>query len=53
MEKITIIHISDIHYEFNEPENQGLILNSFFTDLDIQLDLNNKDNTYCVIYIIN
>ncbi len=49
MEKITIIHISDIHYEFNEPENQGLILNSFFTDLDTQLDISNKDNTYCVI----
>jgi DNA repair exonuclease SbcCD nuclease subunit len=49
MEKITIIHISDIHYEFNEPENQGLILNSFFTDLDTQLDLNNKENIYCII----
>lgn len=49
MEKITIIHLSDIHYEFNEPENQGLILNSFFTDLDTQLDPINKDNTYCVI----
>ena len=49
MEKITIIHLSDIHYEFNEPENQGLILNSFFTDLDNQLDPNNKGNIYCVI----
>lgn len=49
MEKITLIHISDIHYEFNEPENQGLILNSFFTDLDTQIDITNKDNTYCVI----
>ncbi|MCP9748388.1 metallophosphoesterase [Lacihabitans sp. CS3-21] len=49
MDKITIIQISDIHYEFNEPETQGLILSSFFIDLDTQLDLNNKDNTYCVI----
>ena len=49
MENITLLHISDIHYEFNEPENQGLIINSFFTDLDTQLDITNKDNTYCVI----
>jgi predicted phosphodiesterase len=49
MEKIDFIHISDIHYEFNEPENQGLILSSFFKDLDLQLDPVNKDNTYCII----
>lgn len=49
MENITLIHISDIHYEFNEPENQGLIINSFFTDLDTQLDTANRDNTFCVI----
>lgn len=49
MENITLIHISDIHYEFNEPENQGLIISSFFTDLDTQLDTTNRDNTYCLI----
>lgn len=49
MENITLIHISDIHYEFNEPENQGLIINSFFTDLETQLDTGNKDNTYCIL----
>lgn len=49
MDKITIIHISDIHYDRNEAENQGLIINSFFTDLDSQLDSSNKDNTYCII----
>lgn len=49
MDKVTIIHISDIHYEFNEPENQGLIINSFFKDLDSQLDPTNKENTYCII----
>ena len=49
MEKTTIIHISDIHFEYNEPENQGLIINSFFSDLVIQLDSNSKENTFCII----
>ncbi len=49
MDKINIIHISDIHYEFNEPENQGLIIDSFFKDLDSQLDPENKEHTYCII----
>lgn len=49
MDKITIIQISDIHYEFNEPENQGLIINAFFKDLDNQVDPTNQENTYCII----
>jgi len=49
MDKIKIIHISDIHFDKNEPENQGLILNSFFNDLqENQLNLN-KESTYCII----
>lgn len=49
MSNIKIIHISDIHYEKNEPENQGLILTSFFNDLDIKIDKSNKENTFCII----
>lgn len=49
MENITVIHISDIHYEFNEPENQGLILNAFFSDLELQIESGNNENTYCII----
>jgi len=49
MSKITVVHVSDIHYEKNEPENQGLILSSFFNDLDNKLDKTNTENTYCII----
>ncbi len=49
MNTITIIHISDIHFGKNEYENQGLVLNSFFKDLDSKIDEVNKDNTYCII----
>jgi len=41
MEKTTIIHISDIHFEYNEPENQGLIINS-----KIKRNGKNYNNTY-------
>jgi predicted phosphodiesterase len=33
----------------NEPENQGLVISSFFKDLDIKTEPNNKENTYCII----
>ena len=49
MSEITIIHISDIHYENNEPENQGLVINSFFDDLEAKFDSANATNTYCII----
>jgi predicted MPP superfamily phosphohydrolase len=49
MSKVNIIHISDIHYEKNEPENQGLVLTSFFNDLEIKIDKTNIENTYCII----
>jgi len=49
MNRISVIHVSDIHYEKNEPENQGLILTSFFTDLQNKIDKNNKENTFCII----
>ena len=49
MSKLTVLHLSDIHYEKNEPENQGLILASFFHDLENKLDKTNRENTYCII----
>jgi len=49
MRKITVIHISDIHYEKNEPENQGLIFTAFFNDLDIKIDKCNLENTFCIL----
>lgn len=49
MSEITVIHISDIHYENNEPENQGLVINSFFDDLEVKINSTAADNTYCII----
>lgn len=49
MSKINIIHISDIHFEKNEPENQGLIINSFFKDLEENQLTLSKESTYCII----
>lgn len=49
MSKIKIIHISDIHFDKNEPENQGLIINSFFNDLEESQSNLNKESTYCII----
>ncbi|HCW06724.1 MAG TPA: hypothetical protein DGG95_05100 [Cytophagales bacterium] len=49
MNKIKVVHISDIHFEKNEPENQGLIINAFFKDISSKLDETNKDFNYCII----
>jgi UDP-2,3-diacylglucosamine pyrophosphatase LpxH len=50
MATTTIIQVSDIHFEGNEPENQGLVLNAFFKDLEITLGgISDKENTYCII----
>lgn len=49
MSEITIIHVSDIHYENNEPENQGLVISSFFDDLETKIDKSDAENTYCII----
>ncbi len=49
MSKIKIIHISDIHFDKNEPENQGLIINSFFNDLEENRSNLSKESTYCII----
>lgn len=49
MNKISVLHISDIHFEKNEPENQGLVISSFFHDLEHYLLQNDRDNNYCII----
>lgn len=49
MGEITIIHVSDIHYEKNEPENQGLVISSFFDDLETKINPAHATNTYCII----
>lgn len=49
MNPIKLIHISDIHYAKNEPENQGLILKAFFEDLRSKESEMNFEYTYCII----
>jgi Predicted phosphohydrolases len=49
MNTIKIIHISDIHFDKNEPENQGLILSSFFKDLELKQNEMDYASTYCII----
>jgi UDP-2,3-diacylglucosamine pyrophosphatase LpxH len=49
MKEIKIIHLSDIHYDKNEPENQGLVLNSFFNDLEGKEQEFIYESTYCII----
>lgn len=46
---MNIIIISDIHFEKNEPENQGKVLKAFFEDLQVQIPLEEKDSTFCFI----
>jgi UDP-2,3-diacylglucosamine pyrophosphatase LpxH len=50
MNSISVIQISDIHFDRNESENQGLVLNAFFKDLDAIFNNEcNKENVYCII----
>lgn len=49
MKEIKIIHLSDLHYDKNEPENQGLVLNSFFTDLESKVKELTYESSYCII----
>ncbi len=49
MRRISIVHISDIHFDKCEPENQGLIINAFFKDLNSLLVDKPKDDIYCII----
>lgn len=45
---INILHISDIHYGWGKPEEDGLILDAFFEDLKRSLSGNFEEN-FCVI----
>ena len=47
MDNIKIIQISDIHFNTNNLDDNLLVLNAFFEDLNIYVW--NKDTTYCVI----
>lgn len=46
---IRIIHLSDIHYRQNWEENQGIVLNNFFSDLEKQILLTPNDTYYLII----
>ena len=49
MSDIHILCLSDIHFDKNEPENQGLVVTEFFRDLPNVLENIDKDNLYCII----
>lgn len=49
MENLYLLCLSDIHFNKNEPEGQGLVLNEFFKDLSKVLSDIDHENLYCVI----
>lgn len=49
MENISIVTISDIHFNKNEAENQGLVLSEFFNDLKERVGQIHSSNLYCII----
>ena len=49
MNKLHILCLSDIHFDKNEPENQGLVVKEFFRDLPKVISKLDKDNLYCII----
>lgn len=49
MKNLSVLCLSDIHFEKNSPENQGLVLNEFFKDLPNVIGTTDKDNLYCII----
>ena len=44
--EINIVHLSDIHYQENWQEDQGLVLNEFFKDLTKQISQLEKSKTF-------
>ena len=46
---INILHISDIHFGWNKPEEDGVVLDAFFEDLKDTMQKNNGDENYCII----
>lgn len=49
MENVHILCISDIHFDGNEPENQGLVLLEFFKDLEDRFNGIDDSSRYCII----
>ena len=45
---INLLHISDIHYGWNKPEEDGVVFDAFFEDIKQTLSNNMADN-YCII----
>lgn len=47
---VNILHISDIHFGWNKPEEDGVVLDSFFDDLKNTLNKKEEnDENYCII----
>jgi predicted MPP superfamily phosphohydrolase len=46
---INILHISDIHFGWNKPEEDGVVLDAFFDDLKNTMQKNKGDENYCII----
>lgn len=47
---INIIHISDVHWGKNgNPEDEGIVMTTFFNDLPNALSKEDKVNNYCII----
>lgn len=46
---INILHISDIHFGWNKPEEDGVVLDAFFDDLENTMSQGNKEDNYCMI----
>jgi len=44
-----IIHLSDIHYRENWEEEQGVVLNEFFSDLSKQIEKLDSPNIYLAL----
>ena len=46
---INILHISDIHYGWKKPEEDGLVLEAFFENLEETISVDGNDENYCII----
>lgn len=49
MNSINILVLSDIHLHKLEANNQGLVLNGLFKDLENQLPVSERENNWCII----
>jgi len=46
---INVLHISDIHFGWNKLEEDGVVLDAFFDDIENTMPKENKDDNYCFI----